>query len=236
MHRKIKELKRIARGNLQGRYMEFIRVLVFCNIITTLLEMPFSMMTNDIQFSTQNMIYYIAITLINIASVVLIGGQYRMHLCAARTKEVHPSDLFYPVKYHANRYIFTEFILFGFSIIAMIPMFIGIALIFTQEALGYYIGAVFLLLISLLGIIYLSLTFDLVYFVLNDHEDLGMMTALKYTKELITTHRKRYLYLLLSFLPMLFLVALSFGIANFWVQPYMLQTTTLFYLDIKNEL
>ena len=113
MRRKIKELKRIARGNLLGNYMELIRALVFCNIITALVEMPFSAMTNEIQFSTQNIIYYIAVILISIASVVLTGGQYRIHLSVARTGKVHPSDLFYPARYHADRYIFTELILFG---------------------------------------------------------------------------------------------------------------------------
>lgn len=234
--RKVKELKRIARGNLTGKYAGLIRIFVFCNLITSLVEMPFSMMTNDIQFSTQNIIYYIAIVLIGIAAVVLTGGQYRIHLSVARSGQLHPADLFYPVKYHADRYIFTELILFGISLITMIPMIGGIILIYTQEDIKYYIGVLVLAIVSFILSTYISLTYDLVYFVLNDHEELGMMKALKFTKELIHTHRGRYLYLQLSFLPMLLLVALSFGTAVFWVQPYMTQTTTLFYLDIKGEL
>lgn len=236
MRRKIKELKRIARGNLTGNYLILINAFITCDIITSLIEMPFSMMRNDIQFSTQNIIYYIAVILISIASVVLTAGQYRLHLGVARTGKPNRSDLFYPVKYHADRYIFTEAILFGISLIATIPMFGGIILIYTQEEVSYYIAALILSLVSAIFSTYLSLTFNLVYFVLNDNEDLGMMRALKYTKELVTTHRKRYLYLQLSFLPMHLLVGLSFGIAIFWVQPYMVQTTTLFYLDVKGEL
>ena len=234
--RKVKELKRIARGNLTGNYMELIRAFVFCNIITSLIEMPFSMMTNDIEFSTQNIIYYIATVLIGIAAVVLTAGQYRIHLSIARSGKVHPADLFFPVKYHADRFIFTEMILFGISLVAMIPMIGGVILIYTQEDLKYYIGALLLSIVSFIFTLYLSLTFDLVYFVLNDHEDLSMMKALKYTKEMVTTHRKRYLYMQLSFLPVVLLVIISFGTAIFWVQPYMTQTTTLFYLDVKGEL
>ena len=59
MRTKIKELKRIARGNLQGHFLNLIRVFVFCQLIVSLIEMPFSMMTNEVQFSTQNIIYYI---------------------------------------------------------------------------------------------------------------------------------------------------------------------------------
>ena len=109
-------------------------------------------------------------------------------------------------------------------------------LILTQEDLKYYIGALVLAVVSFILTTYISRTFDLVYFVLNDHDELGMMKALKFTKELVTTHIKRYLYLQLSFLPMLLLVVISFGTAIFWVQPYMVQTTTVFYLDVKNEL
>lgn len=236
MRRKVKELKRIARGNLTGNYMEFIRTFVFCNIITSLIEMPFSMMTNEAQFSTQNIIYYVAVILISIASVVLTAGQYRMHLSVARSGKAHPADLFFPVKYHADRFIFTELILFGISLVAMIPMIGGVILVYTQTDSKYYVGALILALVSLVMTAYLSLTFDLVYCVLNDNEDLGMMKALKFTKELVTTHRRRYLYLQLSFLPMLLLVGLSFGTAIFWVQPYMTQTITLFYLDVKGEL
>lgn len=234
--RKVKELKRIARGNLTGRYSGLIRAFVCCNLITSLVEMPFSMMTNDIQFSTQNIIYYVATILIGIAAVVLTGGQYRMHLSVARNGQLHPSDLFYPLKYHADRYIFTELTLFAISLVAMLPMIGGFVLIYTQENIKYYIAAMALAIVSFILATYISLTFDLVYFVLNDYEKLGMMKALKYTKEIVRTHRGRYLYMQLSFLPMLLLVGISFGTAIFWVQPYMMQTTTVFYLDVKGEL
>ena len=68
MKREVKELKRIARGNLQGNFSELIRAFVFCQLAVSLIEMPFSWMTNGAQFSTQNIIYYIAIFLITISA------------------------------------------------------------------------------------------------------------------------------------------------------------------------
>ena len=236
MNIKVKELKRIARGNLDGHYANLIRVFVFCNLIVSLLEMPFSMMTNEIQFSTQNIIYYVATTLIGIASVVLMAGQYRLHLGLARTGEMHLSEVFVPVKYHSNQFIFTELILFGISLFTMFPMFGGIYLAYTSQEPIDYVIAIALTLISIIVTTYISLTFDLVYFVMIDDENISMLQALKYTKNMVTTHRKRYLYMQLSFLGMLLLVGLSFGIGMLWVQPYMIQTTTLFYLDVKGEL
>ena len=101
MKREIKELKRIARGNLQGNFFGLIRAFVFCNLIVSLIEMPFSLMTNEIPFSTPNLIYYIAMLLLTISSVVLTVGQYCLHLRIARTGELHLSELFYPLQYDA---------------------------------------------------------------------------------------------------------------------------------------
>lgn len=235
MNREIKELKRIARGNLSGNYMGVIRAFIFANIIVSLIEMPFSMMTNETEFSTQNIIYYIAVVLIGIASVVLTAGQYRIHTVLARKNELHLSELFVPVKYHANQFIFTEFILFALTLVAMLPLFGALYMIFFVEKLNYLLFAGLTLISLLLGT-YLSLTFDLVYFVMNDDENLSMLQALKYTKDLVRGHKGRYLYLQLSFLPLLLLSGLSFGIGLLWVQPYMVQTTALFYLDVKGEL
>lgn len=235
MRTKTKELKRIARGNLQGHFGTFIRVYIFCTLIVSLLELPFSMMTNEVPFSTSNIIYYIATLLISIASVVLTAGQYRLHLRLARSGEMHLSEVFMPVRFHSDQFIFTEMLLSGISLLTMLPMFGGLYLIYTGQKLEDYILALVGSVISLVLGMYVALTFDLVYFVMIDDENLSMIQALKYTKNLVHTHRKRYLYMQLSFLGMLLLCGLSFGLGFLWVQPYMVHTTTLFYLDVKGE-
>lgn len=236
MRTKIKELKRIARGNLGGQFLTFMRVLIFCHIVTALLEMPFSLMTNEVPFSTPNIIYYIATILIGIASVVLTAGQYRLHLGLARTGELHISDLFIPLRFHSNQFILTEMILFGISLVTMLPMIGGIYLIYTGKSSQDYIIALVASILSLGLTLYVSLTFDLVYFVMLDDENLSMIPALKHTMHMIKTHKRRYLYLQLSFLGMLLLCGLSFGLGLLWVQPYIAHTTALFYLDVKGEL
>ena len=236
MNTKIKELKRIARGNLQGHFLNLMRVYIFCTLITSLLEMPFSLLSNEVFFSTQNMIYYVATILIGIVSVVLTAGQYRIHLKLARHGELHLSELFIPLKEHSNQFILTELLLFGISLITLLPMFGGLFLFYTAQGITDYLIAFALSVFSFILSMYVSLTFDLVYFIMIDDENLSMLQALKYTQNMIRTHRKRYLYMQLSFLGMLLLAGLSFGFGFLWVQPYMLQTTTLFYLDVKGEL
>lgn len=236
MRTKIKELKRIARGNLQGHFLTFIRVYIFCTLITSLLEIPFSLMTNEVPFSTPNIIHYVATILIGIASVVLTAGQYRLHLRLARSGEMHLSEVFMPLRFHSDQFIFTEMILFGISLIAMLPMFGGLYLAYTGKSTQDYIIALVASVISMVLSLYISLTFDLVYFVMIDNENLSMIQALKYTMNMVKTHKRRYLYMQLSFLGVLLLCGLSFGLGFLWVQPYMVQTASLFYLDVKGEL
>ena len=236
MRTKIKELKRIARGNLQGHFMVFIRVLVFCNLITSLLELPFTMMTTEDPFATPNIIYYVASILISIAAVVLTAGQYRLHLRLARTGEIHISEVFIPARFHSNQFILTELILFGISLIALLPTFVGIYFILANGDSDAYIFTIIAALISsVLGLL-ISLTFGLVYFVMLDDENISMLQALKYTKDMVKSHKRRYLYMQLSFIGMHILGILSFGIGYLWIHPYIMQSTTIFYLDVKGEL
>ena len=236
MRTKVKELKRIARGNLQGHFLTFMRVMIFCGLITSLLEMPFSMMTNETPFSTPNIIYYVATTIIGIASVVLTAGQYRLHLRLARTGEMHLSEVFMPLRFHSNQFILTEFLLFGISILTLIPTFGGIYLIYTSPNTENYLLALLGFIISFVLDIYVSLNFDLVYYAMIDDEELSLLQALTYTMKMIRTHKRRYLYMQISVFGMMLLGVLSFGIGLLWIQPYMVQSVTVFYLDVKGEL
>lgn len=236
MRTKTKELKRIARGNLQGQFLTFIRVYIFCTLIVSLLEVPFSMMTNEVPFSTPNIIYYVAILLISIASVVLTAGQYRLHLGLARTGELHISDLFIPLRFHSNQFILTELILLVIYMLVFSPVFCASYFAYTNDSLDNYILLLGAFAISLVLSAYVSLNFRLVYFVMIDDENISMIQALKYTQQIVKSHKGRYFYMQLSFFGMLFLCVLSFGIGFLWVRPYIIHSTALFYLDVKGEL
>lgn len=236
MNRKVKELKRIARGNLQGHYLELIRAYVFCTLIVSLIETPFSMMRNDIPFSTTNIIYYIAVILITVASVVLTVGQLCLHLRVARTAELHLSELFYPVKHDANRLIIAETILFVIEIVSLLPILGALTIVYFYDKAILYLLALILGLFGIALTAFVTVTFGLTYFVLIDNETFSVKEAILGTLKLVKTHKKRYLYLHLSFLGMYFLGFLSLGIGLLWVQAYEMQTLSLFYLDIKGEL
>lgn len=236
MKRKVKELKRIARGNLQGNYMELIRAFVFCNLIVSLIEMPFSWMTNEVQFSTQNIIYYSAMLLITIASVVLTVGQYCLHLRIARTGELHLVELFYPVMHDANRLIIAEVLLSVIRLIGLAPAIGAAAIIYFYDEMNMYLVALALAILGCILTALIEVTFGMTYFALIDGEELSVWQAFKEALKLIKGHKGRFLYMHLSFIGMYLLTLLTLGLGLLWVQPYVMQTTTIFYLDVKGQL
>lgn len=236
MKRKGKELKRIARGNLEGNFFQLIMAGSICNLIVSLFETPFSMLTSDDMFSMQNIIYVLAFILITIASVVLTVGQYCLHLRVARKEKVHFKELFYPLTHDANRLITTKAILFFIHLIGMAPVIGALGIVYFYKEPSLHILALVFILIGCLLTLWIWASFSMVYFVLIDGEELFVCEAVKHALKLIKGHKKRFLYLQFSFIGMYFLSLLSLGIGILWVQPYVMQSTTLFYLDIKGEL
>lgn len=159
-----------------------------------------------------------------------------MHLSLARTGQMNLNDLFSLLKNQPDKYILVNLLLFGLAILSMVPAFIGGAMIYFSQSTSLYPIATILFILSILLALLIAINFNLVFFVLLDNPDLSTMEAFKATLSLMKGHKARYLYLQLSFLGMLFLAVCSLGIAMLWVEPYMTQTITLFYLDAKGVL
>lgn len=235
MKRNCKELKRIARENLSVcGYILPMRAFILTSLIASLFELPFSMLqTTNIIFSPQNIIYGIAQVIIGLISILLTCGQYRIHFSIAQQKEIKMSDLFFYVKHMPDRYILARFAHFGLTILCMLPMFLGVLLLALRKSILLVLGCM------LLGIIFttiFSLTFDLLFFVLMDNPNFSIREAFMQMKNLMKGNLGKYFYLQLSFLGIMFLVALSFGLGILWVQPYMTQTITLFYYELTGQL
>ena len=236
MKRKVKELKRIARSNLTGQYLPLMKPYLWINMLVLLVEMPFSMMKTEEPLSSQNIIYYLAIALINVIAIILVCGKYRMHLSMARTGQTDFNDFWEPVKNQPDRYIIANAILFGLTLVALAPMGIGLWLHYQDASITNTVVALGLSVISIIFYTYISLSLNLTFFMMVDDHNLTSVEALKRTQQIIRGYKKRYLYLELSFLGYHFLNLFTFGFGMFWIDPYMTQTLTLFYLDIKGEL
>ena len=236
MNHRIKDLKRIARGNLYRNYSILIRVSIWISLIITLIETPFSMLQTGEQFSPSNIIYYIASLIINLLAIILVCGQHKMHLSLARSGQMDIKDFWAPLRNQPDRYIIANFLLFGFELLALLPVAGGCAILYFNTPSGIWIVAAILILLGALLSYLVTLNFSFVFYVLLDHEELSIIEAFRYTYKMMRSHKRRLFYLDLSFIGMYFLGILSMGIGLFWIEPYISQTTVLLYLNIQGEL
>ena len=159
-----------------------------------------------------------------------------MHLSLGRTGHMDLKDFWAPLRNQPDRYLIANFLLFAISALAMLPAIGGGVILYLYEPSTIWIVASVLILISCLLSWIIGLNFNMVFYVLLDHEELRVMEAFRYTKNMMRSHKRRYLYMQLSFIGMYLLGILSMGIGFFWINPYVTQTTTLLYLNIQGDL
>ena len=73
------------------------------------------------------------------------------------------------------------------------------------------------------------------FFLLHDFPNYSAAELLSLSRKLMNGSKCRFFYLLASFIPLMLLGELSYGIAYLWLLPYMCTTIAEFFLDlIKN--
>ncbi len=229
MQRSCKELKRIARENLDNKYSIPMWAYITTFGITLLAEAPFAL------FISQTTVLYFAQFLISVVAIVLTCGQYRIHLAMARGQNYELKDLFYPVTNQPDRYILSQLLYLGMTVIALLPLVASYFLV-TQESMTLMALAIPCSILSAVLVILVTMNFELVFLFELDNEELSVMEAFKKCRLAMKGNKRRYFYMTLSFLGMQFLGALSLGVATIWIQPYMMQTVTAFYLEVSSQL
>lgn len=240
--RKAKELKRLARGVLTGNYGTFILAMILSSMIPSALLIPFStMFQNDIIYKTINyqsfIIYFGASILVGLVASILQAGQIKMHLNQARNEKAQVSDIFSQFKVRPDRFIVATLLLGLLLALTMLPLFIltMILTIYSPAMISIVITVIVSIATAIVEI-YLGLRFSQFITVLADHEDCSAIQSLKESYHLMSGNVGRLFYIGLSFIGLTLLSSFSFGVALLWVQPYMIQTQTQFYLDITGEI
>ncbi len=236
MRRSSKELKRIARENLTGHYNIPMGAFIVSSMITLAIELPFSMLQSEYATTLQVITTYVAEVLISLIGVVLNAGLIKIHLNMARRKEYTSSQLFDCFKVHPDRYLIAGFLLMLVTFLATLP-FIGAMYLYEKDSSTETILiAIAVGIVCLILDVYIQLRFQLVYYVILEHEEMGIWDSISMSSRLMKGNMGRLFYIMLSFVGLSFLSMLSLGIGMLWVAPYRMQTITNFYLDIIDEL
>lgn len=237
MKRTSAELKRISRENLIGHWGLAIGADLLVGLIVSAVLMPFYfLLLISGQGTVQIITYLIAVLIISLLAVIMQCGITRMYLGFARKQETGIGMLFGEFTRRPDRYILGCLMLLGLEFICILPgaicwvvgMTAGVVLASVIGGVLYIVGVVALLI--------LSLRYSLVFILLVDHAELGVLEAFRESARLMAGNKGRLFYICLSFIGWSILGMLSCGLGMLWVSPYMTQTNINFYRDVTGEL
>ena len=237
------DLKANARSALLGRYSVLIGAGILAWLIAALIEIPFSRML-------QEGFYYIHIFRViwayaGMLFVGLIGALFNigithMHMESARDIRPQFSDLLYPFRNRPDKFIVCELILILISFVCTLPGAAVSAIAALRSAVltslvlsSQLITGLILLAIGFVVQLILGLAFSQAAYLLLDHPDYRVLEALRESFRLMKGRKLRYFLLQLSFIGWWLLGILTLGLGFLWIIPYMLQTNTQFYLNLK---
>lgn len=232
-----KELKRLARENLNGNYRIAMGALLITLVIPLIIEFPFSnLIIGESPSPIQYTIYYIAEILISILTGVLTIGQTYIHLAISRNQKVALNNVFICFKNQTDRYIIGYTIYFIVTLVASVPVFAAQYLYRKSTDTNTLLICLGLLLLGLLLQVIISLFYGLVFYVMLDQPDTRSLDCFKLSRKLMKKKKGKYFYIILSFIGFELFGILSFGIGLLWVEPYKQQTIACFYRNSIGEL
>lgn len=236
MKRNSTELKRLAREHLHGHYGLSMGAWLVSVLITNCVLGVFSSFLNIYVSLRDLLIYYVVTALVSLISVLFSCGLLCIHLNIARDQALNFTDLFSCFRKRPDRFILLGLLMLGISLACMLPCIFCIIAAFLYDTPLLLISSIFLAIAGVTVIVVATLPLALAYFLLADHEQMGLAEALRESVRLMQGNKGRYFYLQLSFLGWALLGVLSCYIGLLWIQPYMTQTTVEFYRDVTGEL
>lgn len=230
------ELRRLARKNLAGNYRIPMGAVVFTQLLSTLVSLPFTNMLPERPNPVQYLVYYVASFLIVVLTGVLGAGELKIHLNLARKEPGSLGVLFYGFKNKPDRFLIGAFISLVLEGIWLLPaVFVGLQAYDTPSFEAVLLAIILAVAGTVVSVLFL-LNMAVFTYLLLDYPNATVKECFVHSFEMMKGHKGRYFALCFSFVGFMFLSVLSFGIGIFWTIPYMNQTMTLFYLEIKGEL
>lgn len=241
---KFRTLKTTARIHLRDSYTPMVLSIFLSSIILYLISLPFanpfsyaalrnlSSSENYLPGPMSLFIAFLGNILVSLLSFVVSCGILYMNLKRTKEEKVEIKHLFYPFQHRPDQYIVIYLLMIAVSIVCCIPGCIAFVFSIANNTLP--VISILLFLIGAIISVYIFLRWEMAPFLLLESD--GSVSAIHALRKSfqITDGQVLSLFLLhLSFIGYYILILFSFGIAAFWVAPYISQTITEFYLSIK---
>lgn len=142
----------------------------------------------------------------------------------------HFSDLFLCFRNGSDRAVLISLFLNGIPNVLLIPL----SLLISIQKPSVTARAVLIILTAVCAVLLIGfmLSYLILPFLFLDFPDLRAAELIRQSRRVMRGHKKRLLYILISFVPLFLLGALSFGIADLWVTAYLCATLAAFYRDL----
>lgn len=242
MPKTIRQIKAAARGNLIGNYGKPICAGLLLIIISSIISSLFEPLILYNPGMVQYIIYYAASFIISMLTSFFFCGVTAMHLQIARKKPYNFALLGAPVKQGTNRFLTVAFVMTVLDYIVSIPSSLASTMLYrlrdtpdtAASETDYLIILLLCAITTILAIITLVLTLSIslsVYLLLDD-PTLSGAAALKQSISYMKGYKLRLFGLNLSFIGLILLGLLTFGLAYLWILPYMQQSAAIFYESV----
>lgn len=254
------ELKAKAKEALTGKYGKFILAILVVDLITLaakyivtlffsmfaiMVEIPFNeytveeiqQLTGYLAYMQDHSVWYNAINYVLQIAVDIFTSVFNvgiwlfcLNLACGRTLKI--TDVFYGFRNQMGKSLCLSAVLTLVSQICYLPSNI-LSYLIRNNAPGVLILSILLLYVGC-TIIYvpISLSISQMFLLMLDFPGYSTKELIKLSAHIMKGHKGRLFYIQLSFLPLIFLSLLTFGIGNLWLIPYMNITYTFFFLNL----
>lgn len=219
MYKTNRQLRQDARQALSGKWGTALLILILSGLLSLIVSSVFV----DIPILGM---------LSSLLSVILNVGffSFLLKLCCGQKSSAVVADLFYGFKCHPGKavllYLLTILYTLPGSIIYAVLLTVFVFVSFYDMNINYINPAALVccilvcLVLTLLFMayaFYIDATYGMVYFLLLDYPDLPVNEIWRRSKQLMTGHRRQYVFLQLSFMCPLLIPAALFGVSLIYV-------------------
>lgn len=230
------ELKASAREHLLGHYGTVTGAFMITGLLTSIITLAVSLIV-DLSTIPGTIIYYAIMFLVSVLTGLFSSGSAYLYLKLICGRPVSVGDLFYGFQLCPDKAIIIQAWITLITYIASLPQIILNYMMLANVnhlnklmnlMLPYALSLIFSGVVSVM----LGLFYAQAYFLLHDFPQYTAKELLQKSRRLMVHHKGRLFYLYVSFLPLMLLGFLSFGLALLWVIPYMAATEAEFFLDL----
>ncbi len=227
------ELKSSAKAQLLGNYGKMISAFLMMDFgCAFLLYLAGDLLSSPTLVN--QILYYVVELLVYLLLGVFMLGQTKLYMNFITGRPAVLGDLFSGFRSRSELGIKIMLCYIGIILACLIPFFISLA------AYAAFMSVYLLPLISLLFIggsaaaCILLLSFSQCYYIALDFPNYSFKQICAMSRRVMKGQRARLFYLYISFVPLMLLSVLSFGLGLLWIYPYMQCTLTHFYFDLMD--